>query len=154
MTRIRRILFPHDLSASTAKVIPYLRTTARALNCEVYMLHVVPSIPKWGNGYIPLPSTTVLELEAVESAKKFMERIRGNATLGCAVAGTKVTSGDPVREILKAVNEGGIDMIVMGTHGRKGLKHIIMGSVAEGVVRKAPVPVMIVNPSAMNGTFN
>ena len=109
-----------------------------------------PTFRQWGKGFIPLPSTAVLELEAVEAAKELLGRIRSEQFAGCAVAGTKVLSGDPVAEILRAVGDESIDMIVMGTHGRKGLKHLVMGSVAEKVVRRSPVPVMTVNPSKMN----
>jgi len=58
----------------------------------------------------------------------------------------KVVAGDPSEEILRYIQEEGIDLVVMGTHGRKGLDKVIFGSVAERVVKSAPVPVMVVNP--------
>lgn len=58
----------------------------------------------------------------------------------------KIVSGDPAGEILKTIESDGIDMVIMGTHGRKGLEHTIFGSVAENVVKKSPVPVLVVNP--------
>ena len=58
----------------------------------------------------------------------------------------RIASGDPVTEILKTIESEGIDLVIMGTHGRKGLEHTMFGSVAENVVKKSPVPVLIVNP--------
>jgi len=59
---------------------------------------------------------------------------------------TKVVAGDPSEEILSYIVAQGIDLVVMGTHGRKGLDKVIFGSVAERVVKSSPVPVMVVNP--------
>ena len=64
----------------------------------------------------------------------------------CASYDKKIVSGDPAAEIIKSVESEDVDMVIMGTHGRKGLEHTIFGSVAENVVRKSPVPVMTVNP--------
>ncbi|MBW2707880.1 MAG: universal stress protein [Deltaproteobacteria bacterium] len=58
----------------------------------------------------------------------------------------KIAYGDPTQEILKAIDSEGIDMVVMGTHGRKGLDNVLFGSVARNVVRRSPVPVLTVNP--------
>ncbi len=58
----------------------------------------------------------------------------------------EVVSGDPAEEIMRYAETEGVDLIVMGTHGRKGLERIIFGSVAEQVVKNAPVPVLVVNP--------
>jgi nucleotide-binding universal stress UspA family protein len=57
-----------------------------------------------------------------------------------------VVAGDPSEEILNYIGTHGIDLVVMGTHGRKGLDKVIFGSVAERVVKSSPVPVMVVNP--------
>jgi len=59
---------------------------------------------------------------------------------------TKVVSGDPSEEIIGYVETEDIDMIIMGTHGRKGLNKIVFGSVAERVVKYAPIPVLVINP--------
>ena len=58
----------------------------------------------------------------------------------------RILSGDPAQEILKTIESEGIDLVIMGTHGRKGLEHIFFGSVAETVVKKLPVPVLTINP--------
>jgi nucleotide-binding universal stress UspA family protein len=64
---------------------------------------------------------------------------------GCPNFQRKVVSGDPVSEIVKEIEAEGINMVVMGTHGRRGLEERIFGSVAENVVKKSPVPVLVIN---------
>ena len=58
----------------------------------------------------------------------------------------RIVSGDRVSEILETIQSEDIDLVIMGTHGRKGLEHMILGSVAENVMRKSRVPVLIINP--------
>jgi nucleotide-binding universal stress UspA family protein len=57
-----------------------------------------------------------------------------------------IVSGDPATKILASIEPEGIDLVVLGTHGRRGLEHTIFGSVAENVVKQSPVPVLVVNP--------
>jgi nucleotide-binding universal stress UspA family protein len=57
-----------------------------------------------------------------------------------------IAYGDPSTEILQAIEKGNIDLVVMGTHGRKGLEHTIFGSVAENVVKRSSAPVLVINP--------
>jgi len=58
----------------------------------------------------------------------------------------KIVYGDPAQEILKAIESEKIDMVVMGTHGRKRLENVLFGSVARNVVKRSPAPVLTVNP--------
>jgi nucleotide-binding universal stress UspA family protein len=59
--------------------------------------------------------------------------------------------GDPTAQILKLIQAEDIDLVIMGTHGRKGMEETIFGSVAENVVKKAPVPVLTINPYITKG---
>jgi nucleotide-binding universal stress UspA family protein len=146
MTEIRKILFPHDLSDNASKIIPFVLSVAEAYNSEIYLLHVVHDLQKWGKVYIPHASMDVLQQEAVEAARKEMDKVGKEKFQGYSNIQTKVVSGDPAGEILKNIGSDGIDLVIIGTHGRKGLEHIVFGSVAETVVKKSPVPVMTVNP--------
>ena len=65
---------------------------------------------------------------------------------GCPNFERRILSGDPAVEILKTIDSEVIDLVVMGTHGYKGLEHAIFGSVARKVVKKSPVPVLTINP--------
>jgi nucleotide-binding universal stress UspA family protein len=65
---------------------------------------------------------------------------------GCPNFERRILSGDPTAEILKTIDSEAIDLVVMGTHGYKGLEHAIFGSVARKVVKNSPVPVLTINP--------
>ncbi len=82
----------------------------------------------------------------MKGAEKHMVRICKEQLKGCPDFQRRIVSGDPAQEILKAIESEAIDLVIMGTHGRKGLEHVIFGSVAENVVKKSPVPVLTVNP--------
>jgi nucleotide-binding universal stress UspA family protein len=88
----------------------------------------------------------VFQKEAVEGAKAAMDRICENELQGCPNFQKRIVSGDTANEILEVIESEDIDLVIMGTHGRKGLEHVFFGSVAENVVKKAPVPVLTINP--------
>lgn len=146
MAEIKKILFPYDLSENAAKILPYVLSISEVYNSTIYLLHVVHDLQKWGKVYIPHPSMDVFQKEAIEGAEKAMDRVCEEQFEGRTNPQRRIVSGDPVTEILKTIESEDIDLVIMGTHGRKGLEHVIMGSVAENVVRNSPVPVMTVNP--------
>ena len=146
MIEIKKILFPLDLTENSSKILPYVLSIAEKYNSLVYLLHVVQDLNKWGKLYVPHPSMDGFQKEASEGAKKAMDRICKNELQGCPNFQKKIVSGDTVDEIFKVVESEGIDFLIMGTHGRKGLEHVIFGSVAENVVKKSPVPVLTINP--------
>ena len=90
--------------------------------------------------------------EAIKNAKKAMDKICENQLQSCPNFQKRVVSGDTVDEILKTIESESIDLLIMGTHGRKGLEHVIFGSVAENVVKKSPVPVLSINPYKLKTT--
>jgi len=146
MMEIKKILFPHDLSENASKIIPHVLSVAEAYNSEIYLLHVVHDLQKWGKVYVPHASMDLLQREAIEAAEKEMDRAGKDEFQGYSNMQRKVVSGDAAGEILKTIESEGIDLVIMGTHGRKGLEHIVFGSVAENVVKTSPVPVMTINP--------
>ena len=75
-----------------------------------------------------------------------MDKVCDKQLKGCPNFQRMIVYGDPALEILKATESEGIDMVVMGTHGRKGLDHTFFGSVAENVVKRSDVPVLVINP--------
>jgi nucleotide-binding universal stress UspA family protein len=144
MVRIERILFPCDLTDNSLKVLPYVLSLAEKYDSKVYLLYV-DDLYVWGGNFIPHPSLTVLQKESLEAARKAMDRVCEERLQGCPNFQRKVVSGDPVSEIVKEIEAEGINMVVMGTHGRRGLEERIFGSVAENVVKKSPVPVLVIN---------
>jgi len=145
---IRSLLIPTDFSDLTEHTLDYAIGLAVALNASVELVHVhySPAL-SLQNGDLTMPVDPTLEAEYEASAQqrldKLAEKYRG---CGVTVSG-RLLSGVPHAEIIRAAEEGGADLIVMGTHGRTGLAHLMMGSVAERVVRGSPIPVLTV-PSA------
>ena len=146
MVEIKKILFPCDFTENSIKILPYVLSVSEKFNSMIYLLHVAQDLLKWGGFYIPHPSLNLFQKELLESAEKAMEKICEEQLEGCPNFQRRIVSGEPAVEILKTIESEGIDLVVMGTHGRKGLEHTVFGSVAENVVKKSPVPVLVVNP--------
>ena len=146
MIEIKKILFPCDFTENSIKILSYVLSVSEKYNSMIYMLHVVQDLLKWGGFYIPHPSLEQYQKEALKGAEKNMEKVCKEELQGCPNFQRKIISGDPDAEILKTIESEGIDLVIMGTHGRKGLEHTILGSAAERVVRKSPVPVLVINP--------
>jgi nucleotide-binding universal stress UspA family protein len=146
MVKVNKVLFPCDLTENSSKILPYVLSIAEKYDSQIYLLHVVQDLQKWGNVFIPHSSTEVYQKEAMQGAEKAMNRVCEEQLKSCPNFKRMLVSGDPVSKILETIVSEGIDLLVMGTHGRKGLEHAIFGSVAENVMEKSPVPVLIVNP--------
>ncbi len=146
MIEIKKILFPLDLTENSSKILPYVLSVSEKYGSLVYLLHVVQDLNRWGKLYVPHPSMDKFQEQAIEVAKKAMDKVCEDQLQSCPNFQKRVVSGDTVDEILKLVESEDIDLLIMGTHGRKGLEHTIFGSVADNVVKKSPVPVLVVNP--------
>ena len=152
MLEIKKILFPVDFTENSSKILPYVITMSEKFNSMIYLLHVVEDLSKWGAGsFVPHLSLASFKEDAMKGAEKSMERVCDEQLKDCPNFQRMVVYGDPAMEILKAIESEGIDMVVMGTHGRKGLDHTIFGSVAENVVKRSDVPVLVVNPHKLKG---
>jgi nucleotide-binding universal stress UspA family protein len=148
MIDIKRILFPIDFSEYANKLLPYALFLAGKHNATIYLLHVAQDLRHYAYSGPGSPQNTVSRLmeELVESAEKLMDKVCREHFDGHLDFQRRVVAGDPGEIIVKMVEDEQIDLIVMGTHGRKGLSRTLFGSVAEYVVRNAPVPVFTVNP--------
>jgi nucleotide-binding universal stress UspA family protein len=147
MLKIEKILFPIDFTENASKILPYVLSMSEKYDSMIYLLHVVEDLSKWGVGsFVPHLSLQSFQKDAMEGAEKAMNRVCDSQLRGCPNFQRMIVHGDPVMEILKAIESEGIDMVIMGTHGRKGLDHTFFGSVAENVVKRSDVPVLVVNP--------
>jgi len=146
MIEIKHILFPCDFSENSGMILPYVMSLSEKYGGTIHLLHVVEDLLKWGGFYVPHPSLTQYQAELLKGAEKKMEELCEVQMQGCKDFKRVIVSGDPAQEILKAIEAYDIDLVVIGTHGYKGLQHTIFGSVAENVVKKSPVPVLVVNP--------
>jgi nucleotide-binding universal stress UspA family protein len=142
---IHRVLVPLDFSESAKSLIDHALELVRARGATVRLLHVIEPPLLAPPPFVIFQATSVSP-EVLDAQRKGVEEHL--ARLAAEHPGirmeTRVVMGDPVREILREVREWKADVVVLGTHGRSGLKHVFLGSVAENVVRQSPVPVLTV----------
>jgi nucleotide-binding universal stress UspA family protein len=109
---------------------------------ELHLLHVTLDMEQFGGLY----DLTALKTDFLGAAKTKLEDLCQCELAELPGVVIKVETGDPAHKIVAYARERGVDLIIMGTHGRKGLEHAICGSVAENVVRHSETPVLTVNP--------
>jgi nucleotide-binding universal stress UspA family protein len=146
MIKFKRILYPVDLSESSTNIIPYVQAVAEKLKSEIHILFAARVFEYFTNIYVPHPSISKFEKEIIEGAEKRLYEFVDENFSDFPNTKTAVVAGDASEEIVNYIKDQHIDLVIMGTHGRKGMDKIIFGSVAERVVKTAPVPVMVVNP--------
>jgi nucleotide-binding universal stress UspA family protein len=147
----KKILFPVDLSKVTPEIAPWVLQMAERFGAEIHLIFVVRNLHHYDSMGTTFPQTIEAFLEElVANAEKRIEEFASKGLKRYPHVETKVVVGDPSEEILRYVRNENIDLIVMGTHGRKGLDRILFGSVAEHVVRMSPVPVLTINPYRVN----
>lgn len=137
--KIHHILVPVDFSEGTRQALEYSAGLGRMFSSRITLLHVMEPLT-------PPPDGLVLSFEAydhslAEAARKSLGAMAAELD---PEANIEMTSGNPWACIVERAQQGGIDLIVMPTHGRTALKHLLMGSVAERVVQHAPCPVLVV----------
>jgi nucleotide-binding universal stress UspA family protein len=150
-----RILVPTDFSATSDAALEYARTVAERFGASLHLLHVVEDPFAHGrfNGemYIGEPFADLRTALMQEGEKQLASRLLPDDRSKFR-ATAEVVFGNGLRTITEYAAERGIDLIVMGTHGRTGLVHAVMGSVAERVVRTAPCPVLTVRRGVVSTT--
>ena len=146
MKEFKKILFPVDLSEVSAKIAPYVSHVVEKFEAEIYLLFVVRQFRYYADAYIDAETVQDFESKAVAGAEDKIDAFAETHFKGNSACMTKIVLGDAAEEILKYVKDEKIDLVIMGTHGRKGLDRILFGSVAERVIKTATVPVMSINP--------
>jgi nucleotide-binding universal stress UspA family protein len=146
MIAIKNILVPTDFSPASVQALEYGRQFARQFGGRLHLLHTVENVLFAGGAEVPIAAVRQVE-ESLESvARREMEAavtVDDRASLGVVTIVRSAHSA--AADILEYAREQPIDLIVMGTHGRGVLHHLLMGSVAERVVRSAPCPVLTVH---------
>lgn len=146
MADIKKILCAIDFSDSSAQVAEYAAHLAGALQARVVVLYVAPSLNQYVGFHVPPSSIENFVGGIVDGAEQTMEVFINDNFSNMDVSG-KVNAGYAAEEILSTAKAEDADMIVMGTHGRKGIDRILFGSVAEKVVKAAEIPVLTIRPS-------
>src|SRR3984885_1739174 len=139
-----RILVPTDFSESSERALEYAKSIAGQDNSQLLLIHVSPPV-----NLITPPEAAWIDVSEIRSAEE--ERLQQS---GAALrsegyrARTISPTGALCDELLSAVKENGVDLIVLGTHGRKGYDRLLLGSDAEAILRQAHCPVFLVGPVA------
>jgi len=142
MIKLDRILLPTDFSKCSERAVSYASELAKRFTSEVHLLHVVPPISLPGQ-VGPIPEQF---LHREEDAQKELDKWSDPSFEQVENLVRSVITGTPFVEIVRYARNESMDLIVMGTHGHSGLMHVLIGSVAEKVVRKASCPVLTVRP--------
>jgi nucleotide-binding universal stress UspA family protein len=138
MLPLRTILYATDFSPYSQYSFRLACSVARDYGARMIALHVmVPPVAVYGEGMLPIQPEDIQE----QLSGQLRALVAQHPEIPIE---TRLVEGDPAREILRAAKEIKCDLIAIGTHGRTGLGRLLMGSVAEQVVRKAPCPVLTV----------
>lgn len=146
MQSIKKIICALDLSQHSALVAEYTVTMAKAFDAEVTVVYAAPALTQYVGFHVPPSSIENFVGEIVAGAEKTMQDFVAEHFKDVNAVG-KVVNGYAAEEILNLVESLGADLIIMGTHGRKGIDRILFGSVAEKVVKSSTIPVMTIRPT-------
>jgi nucleotide-binding universal stress UspA family protein len=146
MKGFKKILFPIDFSECSKKVFPFALEMAQKFDAKLYLLFVARDISYLTTVDVPWELLSDTVAEVARGGENRMQAFCDKGLSDFPNYESKVVTGDPADEIMKFANEQDIDLIVMGTHGRKGLDRTLMGSVADHVIKNAPAPVLTINP--------
>lgn len=143
---IKRILTPVDFSDYSEKALKWAATIAEQWGSRLCLCHIIPqpSYPSMVGGADLAKFETGLQNTAETQLQELVDKLQ-NQSIQTTI---RVSLGEPFNDICRIAEEEQIDLIVMGTHGRTGLSHALLGSVAERVVRYAPCPVLVVGKEA------
>ncbi len=145
--QFKNVLFATDFSPSSEMALPYARAIALRYGATIHLLHVVGPHPLIGPLAIHYPN---VEDEDEAARRALAKLIQSGALSGTSYTET-IERGPVWDEVSKTIADRNIDLIVLGTHGRSGLKHLVLGSVAEQIFRHADCPVLTVGPKTHDG---
>ena len=138
MKVFKKILYPVIFSKSSDAIVPFVHIVAKQFKSQIHLLFVVQVFE-----YLSINQP---EKEIIAEAKRRLLEFKNDHFNAFPDTITSVVAGDAWEEIIFYIHSNSIDLLIMGTHGRKGFDKIIFGSVAERVIKTAPVPVLVVNP--------
>ena len=146
MAEFKKILFPVDLSEVSSEIVPWVLAIARKFEAEIHLLFVARSLEHLSTVYVPFVAIEQFENEIIKGAETKIQEFVDTFLEAYPSLRTDVVLGDAAEKILEHIDAEKIDLVIIGTHGRKGLEKILFGSVAERVIKMSPVPVMSINP--------
>lgn len=146
MKSFQNILFPIDLSDTSVKMVPFVKTAVQTLSARLHLLFVVRDFAYFSDVYVSETTIATFKQNILEGAEKSLQEFRRDHLAALPDVQLGLRAGDIAEEILAYAADNKIDLLLLGTHGRKGLEKIFFGSVAERVLKSSPLPVLLVNP--------
>lgn len=146
MKPFKKILVPVDFSEVSPKIAPVAYNVVKEGDASVHLLFVARMFHYYADVYVDVGSIEAMQGEIIRGAEKKMDEFIEAHFKGYPNLTSKVVLGDPAEEILRYADSENMDLIIMGTHGRKGLERVLFGSVAERVIKMSPIPVLSINP--------
>jgi nucleotide-binding universal stress UspA family protein len=144
MKQIRRVLFASDFSTASRRAFDTALAVAKSLNAKVTIVSVLAPIVTVPDQYIDAVTLDQLDQQARRWSSQQLEKLAARAKKAGVRASVLQCDGDPADQIVRACRATKSDLIVVGTHGRRGLRRFFLGSVAERVVATASRPVLTV----------
>lgn len=139
---IKKVLVPIDFSDYSKSALKYAVNFCKKFDAEIILIYVIEPViypPDFSMGQIAIPSVNA---EWDERAKQELEKLAKSDITKDARIKTIIKTGKPFIEVIETAGELDVDLIIIATHGHSGVEHILFGSTAEKVVRKAPCPVL------------
>jgi nucleotide-binding universal stress UspA family protein len=138
---VKKVLWPTDFSSTAEKALPYVTDLTQKYGAEIHVLYVIEDIAHHESWYgdFDRPRVGKLMEWADKSAKKRLDQVCEKYLDSCPLYIKHIAVGDPAQEILKLIDNEGVDLVVMASHGQKG--NYRFGSVTEKVMKNSPVPV-------------
>lgn len=146
MASWKRICCPVDFSAASRTALMEAARTAKGAGAELVVLAVAEARRSKLSTDALVSPPELFEAEREEARRQLRGWVEEAGVYAPGLVRGEARVGDPAEEVLRFVREGGFDLVAMGTHGRKGIRRLVLGSVAEKVVREAPCSVLVVRP--------
>lgn len=144
---MKTIIAAVDFSNATPVVLKMAMKLAKSFGAELHLFHAVEQEPSYSvYGFTPeeFPAMHVYQEEAVRRAKRQLDELHAEAKIELPDSVCQVVEGSPVNSLLDYAKQVQADLVVLGTHGHGMLASLLLGSVVEGLVRKAAVPTLVV----------
>ncbi len=142
MEQIKKILVPIDFSDYSKNALKYAIQFAKQFNAKIYLVYVVEPIiypADFSMGQVAIPSA---DIDLHSRAEEELRKLSKDFINGSLQVEILIKTGKPFIEIIETASANDIDLIIIATHGHTGVEHLLFGSTAEKVVRKAPCPVL------------
>ena len=144
MKTVEKIVVPVDFTENTGKLVAYACYMAERLAATIHFVHVVTAYP--GDIMIGAPFAEEFQDKVYFAAEERMSNLVHDTKEKCPDCSGQTVTGEPVEKIVGLAEALDADLIIISTHGAKGLEKILLGSVAERVLKRAHCPVLIMNP--------